>query len=120
MNVKKAALILSSFLIVGILILVIVSFWKKGCSMTYWLNPDSVCRVHDESGDRLLVEYFNIDTNELLLYIQENGRDVLIEHPYGRVSNYSENVDSNEMKLDRSDNRYIIVNGERFEIIVKK
>lgn len=98
----------------------VISYQKKGCSVASWLNPDMSCRIRDESGDRIVVEYFNRDTNELLLYIQNNGVDLPIEHPDGRVSNYYDNIAANEIKLDRSDSRYLIVNGERFEITPKK
>lgn len=71
----------------------------------------------DEGDGKLLVEYFNADTNELRLYVQQNGNNVSIEHPYGRISNYSAKIDANEVKFDRSDSRYLIVNGEKFEIV---
>jgi hypothetical protein len=64
-----------------------------------------------------LVEYFNADTNDLQLYLQESERDVLIRHPYGHVNSFSEHLNSNEIKLDRTDPNYLIVNGERFDIV---
>ncbi len=115
-NVFLAILFLA---IATALIFLAFSYRMKGCSLTYRLNPDLTCQIRDEKGERVLVEYFNLDTNELRLYLQQDGKDVLIEHPYGLMNNYSSNVNANDIKIDRSDERYLLVNGERFEIRIK-
>ncbi len=120
MSFKKGFLIGTVLLGLIVSISAIFFFYKRGCSATYWLNPDRICLVRDELENRLLVEYFDADTNELLLYIQQGGNDLLIEHPHGRVKNYSTNIRSNEIRLDPLDSRYILVNGERFEIVMIK
>src|SRR5688572_11486311 len=65
-------------LLIGIVTVVLgtcTSIWlirKTGCSATYWLNPDVTCRVLDAKEDgTALIQYFNADTNELRLYIQQ-------------------------------------------------
>lgn len=93
---------------------------RKGCSVASTLNPESACRVLDVRGDKRLVEYFDVDTNELELYIQQDGKDIEIIHPYGRVGNYSDRIDSNSITFDNLDPKFVIVNGERFEIIERK
>lgn len=79
-----------------------------------------VCRVLDSSGSKTLAEYFNLDTNEFHLYIQQNSENMLIEHPHGKVKSYSGKIDSNVIKFDQSDSNYLIVNGEKFEIVHRK
>ncbi len=91
---------------------------SHGCSSTYWLNPDKRCRVHDELNGNLLVEYFDQDTNELLLYLQRDGRDTLIEHPYvygtlpPRLADF-------QIRFDPNDPGFLVVGSERFRIVQK-
>jgi len=88
--------------LIGIVTVVLgtcTSIWlirKTGCSATYWLNPDVTCRVLDAKEDgTALIQYFNADTNELRLYIQQNGKDVQIEHPHGKVKDFKDVLSQN-------------------------
>ena len=120
MRLSKYTVIVLVAVAAAILSLSLGVFLKKGCSATYWLNPETTCIVRDEVAGKSLVEYFNADTNDLRLYIQEHGQDVQIEHPYGKVKGLSVNLNSNQIRLDPIDARYLIVNGERFEIVPLK
>jgi hypothetical protein len=118
MSLSKYTVVLVVVVVAAVILSLTLGLYsKKGCSATYWLNPDTVCQVRDEIGDRALVEYFNSDTNDLRLYLQQDGQDVQIEHPYGKVKSFSSNLNSNQLRLDPTDPRYLIVNGERFEIV---
>jgi hypothetical protein len=63
-----------------------------------------------------LVEYFNSDTNELTLYVQHNGKDSQIEHPYGKVKDFKAVLIENEVKFNPENDRILLVNGEVFPI----
>jgi hypothetical protein len=80
------------------------------------LNPDVSCRITDSREGKTLVEYFNIDTNELKLYIRQDGHDRLIEHPDGRVKTYHDKIDENTIKFNPADENTLVVNGEVFHI----
>ncbi len=90
---------------------------KPGCSATYWLNPDLTCRILDVKADgTYLLEYFNSDTNDLRLYLQQNRRDSQIEHPDGKVKNFSAVLSENQIKFNPDNDRTLLVNGEVFPI----
>jgi len=109
-------------ILIGIasIIFAVWSVTRSGCSISSKLNPDLSCRVLDTRGDRQLIEYFDVDTNDLHLHVQEAGKDMLIEHPYGKVKGYQEKIDLNRMEFDPTDVNFIIVNGERFRILPQK
>lgn len=93
---------------------------QTGCSAFYWLNHDMTCSVRDEHNGGVLVEYFNLDTNELRLYVQQDGEETLIEHPYGKVASYSGSIDDNVIKFDPINPQNLLVNGENFQIVKKQ
>ncbi|MBK8812772.1 MAG: hypothetical protein IPN69_18865 [Acidobacteria bacterium] len=91
---------------------------KSPCSFS--LNPDVACRLLDEKPDGTqLAEYFNRDTNTFRLILIEYGKEIEIEHPYGKVEAFSERVDLNTIKFDLQNPQKLVVNGQSF-IIVKK
>jgi hypothetical protein len=116
----KKGILIVCFVAAGLVtVLLFLANYGEGCSFSSNFNPEIACHVHDEAEERVLIEYFDVDTNELRLYIQKEGVDTLIEHPYGKVSRFSPNLQANEIRLDRSDSRFLIVNGERFPITIK-
>jgi hypothetical protein len=75
------------------------------------------CRVLDVRDDgAYLLQYFDADTNELRLFVQQNRRDLQIEHPYGKVKSFSAVLDRNEVKFNRDNYQTLLVNGEVFLI----
>jgi hypothetical protein len=103
-------------MIVFLVIAACVGGRSRDCSWISQLNPDVLCRITDSRDGRELVEYFNIDTNELKLYIRQNGHDQLIEHPDGRVKTYHDKIDENTIKFNPADENTLLVNGEVFPI----
>lgn len=93
-----------------------------GCSPTsrlcnYTINADVKCRVCDIANDnKRLVEYFNADTNELRLFLIDAKSEIEIEHPFGQVQPYYDEVDANSIKFDTSATGYLSVNGQKFMI----
>ena len=71
--------------------------------------------VKDEYNNRKLVEYFNVDTNELKLKLIEGDNSRWIKHP-SCCMEYSGKVSSNEIKFDRNNNNLIVVNGKTFTL----
>ena len=91
-----------------------------GCPGAYWLNFDVTCRVADSRSDGTsLVESFDPDTNELRLYLRDSLKDLQIEHPYGKVKNFKEAVNENELKFNPREGHSLLVNGEVFPITPK-
>lgn len=98
---------------------VFIMVWRDTSNrklLLYRLNPDVSSRVTDKMDNKTLVEYFNQDTNNLELVIQENGRVLWIEHPFGKVKLYKGKVDDNDIRFDRSRDGVLLVNGEAFLI----
>jgi hypothetical protein len=75
--------------------------------------------VKDEYNNRRLVEYFNVDTNELKLELIENGDSRWIKHP-NCCMEYVGHIPSNKIKFDRNDNNSLVVNGKAFMIEEEK
>lgn len=94
------------------------SIWvlrRPSCPSAGWLNFDVTCRVMDARSDgTYLIEYFDADTNELRLYLRHDGKDLQIEHPYGKVKNFKDAVRENQLKFNPRDKRSLLVNGEVF------
>ena len=99
------------------------SIWslkRPSCPGTPWLNFDVTCRVLDVRSDNTyLIEYFDSDTNELRLYLRQGGKDLQIEHPYGKVKNFKNALRENEIRFDPRDDRNLLVNGEAFPLTPK-
>jgi hypothetical protein len=91
-------------------------FRRRDCSSISRLNPEVSCRITDSREGQTLVEYFNIDTNELKLYIRQNGNDRSIGHPDGRVKIYHDKIDENTIEFNPADENTLLVNGEVFPI----
>lgn len=90
---------------------------RPGCSISYRFRPDVTCRVLDVRDDgAYLLQYFDSDTNGLRLFLQQNHRDLQIEHPYGKVKNFSAVLERNEVKFNRDNYQTLVVNGEAFPI----
>jgi len=93
-----------------------------GCSQSdrlckYTLNPDVSCRICDENADRgKLVEYFNLDTNELRLFIVTETSEIEIEHPKDKVVGFNEQIRRNTIKFDPTRNDELSVNGTSFTV----
>lgn len=85
-----------------------------------WGFTPQVCKVKDVQGSRVLVEHANLDVNVLELSIYQAGRTTWIQHPNGHVRHLSNKLDDNTIKFDLTDGRFLIVNGERFSIVVLK
>lgn len=80
-------------------------------------NPELSCRILDELDDGTkLIEYFDIDTNELSLFIYKNGEKTQIQHPKDRVKNFTPDLKKNSIKFSRQKVNVLVVNGEEFEI----
>lgn len=116
MIARKRLLTLVICLLIGLLTIAVWLQKRAGCSVGYWMNPDMVCRVLDIKDGKYLIEYFNSDTNEIRLYIQQNGKDLLIEHPYSKVKSYKEAINQNIIKFNPNDEGTLLVNGEIFPI----
>jgi hypothetical protein len=119
MTLHPRRLVLTGVLLVLLLIAAYISLLKRpGCSATYWLNPDLTCRVLDTKQDgTYLLEYFNSDTNELRLYVQEHREDHEIEHPRGKVKDFKAVLSENQIKFNPDDDHTLVVNGEIFPTI---
>ncbi|CAN5599687.1 hypothetical protein BH10ACI1_BH10ACI1_00470 [soil metagenome] len=92
---------------------------KNPCSFN--LNPDVACRLLDEKTDGTkLVEYFNRDTNKFRLILIDYGKEVEIEHPYGKIGNFSERIESNKIKFDLQNSQNLVVNDQNFAIVRKE
>jgi hypothetical protein len=90
---------------------------RPRCPGAHWLNFDVTCRVLDVRSDSTsLIEYFDADTNELRLYLRNGGRDLQIEHPYGKVRNFKDAIRENQLKFNAADDGSLLVNGEVFPI----
>lgn len=124
MNLRRKVIVVLVLIFLSISLLAVTTIWLRrqpGCSFGYWLNPDVVCRIVDSRNDgKYLLEYFNSDTNEIRLYVQQNGKDLLIEHPYGKVRGYKEVIDQNIIKFNPNDEETLLVNGEIFPIKPKE
>jgi hypothetical protein len=92
--------LLGAALIVMIFFGALSGFRRRDCSSISQLNPDVSCRITDSREGKTLVEYFNIDTNELKLYIRQNGHDRSIGHPDGRVKTYHDKIDENTIEFN--------------------
>lgn len=116
---KKAILVAVTIAILGVGAS-IWTFGKPRCPGAHWLNFDVTCRVTDVRSDSTyLIEYFDPDTNDLRLYIRQGGKDIQIEHPYGKVKNFKNTVRDNEIKFNPRDDRTLLVNGEPFALTPK-
>ncbi len=71
--------------------------------------------IKDQYDDKTLVEFFNVDTNELRLQIRSKDDEKWIQHPVCCLP-YEEHIPSNEILFDREKSDYLIVNGEPFKI----
>lgn len=71
--------------------------------------------IKDEYDGRVLVEYYDIDTNIAKLEFIENGESKWIKHP-NCCMEMSPLICGDEIKLDKGDENKIIVNGESFLI----
>ena len=120
MNRKATALVLSIFS-VGLLVLWFhYSDFSTTTSYCPWGHRIGfgpwVCRFQDTKGSRVLVEHANLDINKLELSIEDHGVRHWIQHPNGRVRDFSPALDQNTIKFDPVDPNLLIVNGERFQV----
>jgi hypothetical protein len=49
-------------------------------------------------------------------FVQQNRRDLQIEHPYGKAKSFSAVLERNEVKFNRDNYQTLLVNGEVFPI----
>lgn len=90
---------------------------RPGCSIAYRFRPDITCRVLDVRDDgAYLLQSFDADTNELQLFLQQNQRDLQIEHPYGKVKSFNAVLERNEVRFNHDNYQTLVVNGEVFPI----
>ena len=75
-----------------------------------------VCKVKDRQGNRVMVEHADLDISYLALSIHENGKTRWVQHPNGKVANFSDALDENSITFDPADRKFLQVNGERFPI----
>jgi hypothetical protein len=71
--------------------------------------------IKDQYDDKTLVEFFDVDTNELRLQIITEDDEQWIQHPVC-CKTYEDHIPSNEILFDRENKDYLIVNGESFRI----
>src|SRR5687767_526432 len=83
------------------------SIWmlrRSSCPESYWLNFDVTCRALDVRSDSTeLIEYFDLDTNELRLYLRRDRQYQQIEHPYGKVKTFKAELRDNDIKFNPRD-----------------
>lgn len=91
---------------------------RPDCSFFSKFNPDVSCRVVVSNEKREIVEFFNADTNEIRLYLTDGGKTTQIEHPFGKIENYSPKIDSNKIEFDPNDDDFLIVNGKKFKMTI--
>ena len=112
--------IIKIFLMLTTTFLVFVNCSNKQNPCNFVVNPDVSCRICDEKNGRTkLIEYFNADSNDLRLFLITSEQSVEIEHPYGKIDNFKNKVDSNQLLFDLANPQNLIVNGQKF-VIVKK
>ena len=71
--------------------------------------------IKDEYNNKKIIEYFNIDTNELRLKITEDNNFRWIKHP-NCCTEYYEHIPTNTIKFDHVSENLLIVNGKTFVI----
>lgn len=106
MNKKKIVSI-----ILAICSVAIGMFWGN----EWLIQSETKEFVKDEHNNRKLIEYFNVDTNELHLKLIEDGNSEWIKHP-NCCMEYDGHILSNEIKFDRNDHNSLLVNGQVFPI----
>ncbi len=92
---------------------------KNSCSFN--INPEVSCRLCDKKSDETkLIESFDADSNELRLFLVTSKQEIEIEHPVGKVANFSDKIKSNIIQFDSTNSQDLIVNGQRFPIVKKE
>lgn len=71
--------------------------------------------LKDEFNNRKLIEYWDMDTNDLRLKLIEGGESRWIKHPECCMK-YEGHILSNTIKFDRNKSDILIVNGKAFKI----
>ena len=88
----------------------------KHCPLAHRLNSDMSCRICDRLNDKMLIEHFNIDTNELTMSINEKGKVTWIRHPYKYVSNFNTKIETNKILFDTFNADSLIVNDIKYPL----
>lgn len=122
MNLKKVIFfsisILATISAIILIYLYSLSSATEYCPLSHKLNPDMYCRVCDRLNDKVLIEHFNRDTNQLSLSIFENGNMIWIQHPKGEIINYNLVIEENKISFNKNNLAIIVVNGVNFPITI--
>ena len=87
------------------------------CPIRHKINPDFYCRICDQRDGALLIEHFNLDTNELLLSVYKDSSHKWIEHPSVHAKYFSNAIDKNTIRFSATNSQEIIVNGEKLPMV---
>jgi len=107
---KKIGLIAS---IITCAVLITIALGYFGLKWLTYLETNT--RICDVYGNRQLIEYFNVHTNEFRLEIKENGRSRWIKHPICCFE-LNGRVPDNSIRFSRNKSDMLIVNGLEFAI----
>ena len=93
--------------LVGLFILIFLSY--------LWLTSGERQELLKDEYNRKIIEYWDMDTNELKLKLFEYGKSYWIKHP-ACCMKYEGRISNNTIKFDRSTSNTLNVNGEAFTI----
>ena len=117
MKIIKITSLIVVLIIFGYLIFEMsLSNATKYCPLAHRLNSDMSCRICDRLNDKMLIEHFNIDTNELTMSINEKGKVTWMRHPYNYVSNFNTKIEMNKILFDTVNTDSLIVNDIKYPI----
>jgi hypothetical protein len=119
---RRLRFFIAAIIVVLLLPLIFIwGFWGATpfCPWSHQLSLTWSCRIVDIKKGVLLIEHFDASMDsrvDLQLSMHQLGKVTWIEHPYGKAQNLAPRVTDNTIKFDRSDSKYLLVNGERFQI----
>jgi hypothetical protein len=88
----------------------------KFCPWSHRASTDFNCKVKDDDGGRLLIEHHDVDVGTVTLSIYAQGKHLWIQHPVGKLKNFSNSLERNSSLFDNTGGGGLLVNGERFPI----
>ena len=117
MKIAIIAILFIILIVFGFLIFEIsLSNATEYCPLSHKLNSDMSCRICDKTNNKILIEHFNIDTNELKMSIHEKEKVTWIMHPANYVSNCSNTISINKILFDTVSVDSLIVNYIKYPV----